>query len=128
MKKRYNRRRNESKLVQFERNMYYIFDIPVNCFREYIRSDVLEFIYRRFKDDCNWTSGNCYYFAKILKARFPEAKIYYDVINGHFLCKIGKYFYDYNGININRDKKVRWSLFWFYDRLLYHRIIRDVIK
>lgn len=34
-----------------------------------------EFINRRFPNDCNWLSGNCYYFAIILKDRFPEGNI-----------------------------------------------------
>ena len=33
---------------------------------------ILAFIKRRFSQDCNWIDGNCYYFATILKTRFPE--------------------------------------------------------
>lgn len=40
-------------------------------------NEVTEFIHRRFPDDCNWTSGNCYYFAVILQARFGGEKLYY---------------------------------------------------
>ena len=32
-------------------------------------ADVLEFIHRRFKKDNDWTTGNCYYFACILKEK-----------------------------------------------------------
>ena len=52
-------------------------------------NEVLEFIKRRFSVDCNWTTGNCYYFAIILKDCFSSGKIFYDVINGHFI-----FFYD----------------------------------
>lgn len=41
---------------------------------------VKEFIDRRFKADCNWLNGNCYYFALILSDRFPGGTVYYDVI------------------------------------------------
>ena len=32
---------------------------------------VIDFIKKRFKIDCDWTTGNCFYFAKILESRFP---------------------------------------------------------
>ena len=51
---------------------------------------ILDFIHRRFEQDCEWTSGNCYYFALILKGRFRKGKIVYDVIDGHFLYLQGK--------------------------------------
>ena len=53
-----------------------------------MREQVLEFIYRRFPDDCHWTDGNCYYFACILKARFEEGEIWYDAVDGHFVFKL----------------------------------------
>ena len=41
-------------------------------------NEIIEFINRRFKLDCNWTNGNCYYFALILADRFKHknASIY----------------------------------------------------
>ena len=47
--------------------------------------EIEEFINRRFPIDCNWTTGNCFFFAKILEAAFPGGKILYDVTNGHFV-------------------------------------------
>lgn len=55
---------------------------------QYLENKVLDFIQRRFpkaRDDKQWVSGNCFYFASILKVRFPEGYIVYDVIEGHFL-------------------------------------------
>lgn len=43
-------------------------------------NEVLEFIHRRFPVDCDWLSGNCFYFAIILKSNFKSGDIYYDVI------------------------------------------------
>ena len=94
-----------------------------------MQDEVLEFINRRFPKDCNWLDGNCYYFALILKDRFPESRIVYDVINGHFYVWYKGKCYDYSG-------KMRWSntgigVFWDkfdeYDKLLKERIIRDCI-
>lgn len=96
---------------------------------------ITEFIHRRFKNDCNWCTGNCYYFAVILKERFCEynPEIYYDVCKGHFVCKIENEFFDWSGI-VEYDKEyenrflIKWSTFHTYDELQFNRIIRDVIK
>lgn len=90
---------------------------------------VLEFINRRFSIDCNWTSGNCYYFAKILQTRFPQGKIFYDVIDGHFLFEYEDNLYDYNGKEENNNRfLVDWDKFEEYDSLQKKRIIEDCIK
>lgn len=60
--------------------------------------EILDFIQRRWKKDANWLDGNCYWFAEILKARFPQLKIYYLPIQGHFVCGNGKEFYDWTGL------------------------------
>ena len=89
---------------------------------------VLEFINKRFQTDCNWTSGNCYFFALILADRF-NGDIYYDVINGHFITKVADTFYDWNGI-VKSDKRnyVLWNNMEQYDPLVKQRIIRDCIR
>ena len=92
-----------------------------------MKDEVLEFIQRRFKNDCNWTTGNCYYFAAILKDRFPKGKIYYDVIYGHFVFQFENQYYDWDGIVIFDGYLVEWENFEEYDCLLKQRIIRDCI-
>ena len=42
-------------------------------------------------------NGNCYWFAKILKERFPSGKILYDLRNNHFL------FYGGQSLNIKEE-------------------------
>lgn len=77
-----------------------------------------------------WKTGNCYYFAIILKERFPEGNIYYDTIDGHFIFKLQDTFYDYNGaVNefTNVNAVIKWDDFDKYDFLLKQRIIRDCI-
>lgn len=51
-----------------------------------IINEVEDFIERRFSKNCEFTTGNCYWFAVVLTTRFPKLKIYYDTINGHFLA------------------------------------------
>lgn len=91
-----------------------------------IMNEILEFIKRRFSTDCNWTTGNCYYFATILLSRFPEGAIYYDVIDGHFCVKINNEYYDWNGFYIP-IAPIEWDKFDEYDSLQKQRIIRDCL-
>ena len=48
-----------------------------------------------------FTKGYCFWFAYILRGRFDFANyhsvIYYNDIDNHFICRIGKYFYDITG-------------------------------
>ena len=90
--------------------------------------NVIEFISRRFPIDSNWTDGNCYYFALILKDRF-NGEIFYDVIYGHFFVRIGNHYYDYNGlVDIKERKLVNWKNFDEYDSSQKNRIIRDCLN
>ena len=99
-----------------------------------IAQEVLEFIERRFKQDCNWKTGNCYYFAIILSERFNQYNpvIYYDTVDGHFLCRINNIFYDWSGAVAFSDEYVskyikRWSDLCNEDPIWSNRIVRDVI-
>ena len=88
--------------------------------------EVLEFIKRRFPQDCRWLDGNCYYFALILYDRF-EGEIFYDVVLGHFVFKYKDKYYDWNGINTECKNLYSWLDFQRYDELLFKRVIRDCI-
>lgn len=89
--------------------------------------EILEFINRRFPKDSNWLNGNCYYFAQILKTRFPDGTIFYDVINGHFIFRYELKFYDWSGEIQQNGFFVEWDNFDEYDTLQKQRIIRDCI-
>ena len=98
-----------------------------------MENKVLEFINRRFPVDCNWLTGNCFFFAKILNARF-SGEIYYDTVNGHFVFyrfssepdECG--FYDYSGkITPNEDDLVLWDEYDNEDPLHFNRILEDCI-
>lgn len=89
---------------------------------------ILDFIHRRFPGDCNWTTGNCYWFAVILKERFRVGRIYYDIIDGHFLYEYDGTLYDHKGIQSGEGRKlIEWSKFHAYDSALHDRIIRDCV-
>ena len=94
-------------------------------------NNILDFIKRRFPTDCNWTSGNCYYFANILKLRFTEGEIWYDLIEDHFVFKYENEFYDWTGILSNykfrNSSLIKWNYYNETDPLHYARIVRDDI-
>lgn len=93
---------------------------------------VLEFIKRRFPVDCDWMSGNCYYFAQILKARF-HGDIVYDPIDGHFvLWASDGNFYDWTGrreyTKEQQNKLILWHEYKAKDQLHHSHIWRDCVK
>ena len=92
-----------------------------------IMNEILEFIRCRFSVDCNWTTGNCYYFAIILLSRFTEGIIYYDVIYGHFVFEYKNHYYDWTGEIEPKGCLVEWDKFDEYDSLQKQRIIRDCL-
>lgn len=92
-----------------------------------IQQEVLEFIKRRFKKDCDWTEGNCYYFAVILHSRFPYSTIMYDPLEGHFVCKIFDVLYDYNGVYESEEHVLSLSDIAQQDKLWYKRLVRDCV-
>ena len=89
-----------------------------------MQDKVLEFIERRFPVDCNWTTGNCYYFALILSKRF-NGDIYYDGINSHFVSLIDDTFYDYNGAYEYNESLIYSEELLQKDPAHYIRLIRD---
>lgn len=91
--------------------------------------EVIEFIKRRFPNDSMWLSGNCYYFALILHARFPQSKIIYDPINGHFIIQYKNTLYDWHGVYVpkNYSALIDWDEYATIDNEHYKRIQRDVI-
>lgn len=90
---------------------------------------VVEFIKRRFgSTDAHWQDGNCYYFAVILKDRFPEAEICYEPIVGHFVAKIGERYYDSLGENIPSSHPIPLAEIEQADPLWAESIHRDCIS
>ena len=77
--------------------------------------------------DCNFISGNCFYFAQILLSRFPQGEIYYDVINGHFVFRLDHNYYDWTGCIEPDGYLVKWSEFEDYVAAHYKIIVWDCI-
>lgn len=92
-----------------------------------MENEVLEFIKRRFTNNCNWLNGNCFYFAAILTMRFPEGEIYYLPIEGHFVTKIEDVYYDWTGIVSLKEKPISFMQLRKEDPLLYSHLIRDCV-
>lgn len=89
---------------------------------------ILEFIKRRFPVDQNWTKGNCYFFALILKSVF-FGDIVYDTTAGHFMfLGADGTLYDWNGKVEKHGHIVMWEEFDFYDSAQKQRIIKDCIE
>ena len=88
---------------------------------------VVEFIKRRFPEDSHWTDGNCYYFALILKDRFEDGIILYDVIEGHFVFQRHGVKFDWRGVvdESGEHNYVEWDKFNEYDHEQYCRVAND---
>lgn len=86
---------------------------------------IIEFINRRFSKDCNWLNGNCFWFALILKERFPFLKIYYLPIDGHFVVGDGNKYYDWSGEIDLEEKPYELNEIKETDILWYEKLMRD---
>lgn len=84
-----------------------------------------KFIHKKELED-TFTSGNCYYFALILKDHF-DGEIYYLPIENHFICKVESNYYDITGIASMNEKPYKWSEYKNLDSRHYNRIVRDCI-
>lgn len=93
-----------------------------------MKEQILDFISRRFSQNCHWLDGNCYYFAVILKNRFPSGTIYYDVVCGHFIFGINGRFYDWSGEIKPQGKFVEWDKLGEYDELVKNRVVKGCIE
>ena len=61
---------------------------------------------------------NCYYFSLILKDRFIEGIVFYEVVLCHFIFYYEGKYYDWTGeINPRVEKLVEWDKFDEYDEL-----------
>jgi hypothetical protein len=96
-------------------------------------SEIMEFIHRRFStlySDC-FLCGNCYYFALILNHRFPQTKIIYLPIRGHF-CVQNPYTnncFDIQGIvDLNNEPIYDWNKLKIEEFNIYSRIYIDCIE
>lgn len=102
-----------------------------------MESEIMLFISRftgggRFKEVIQvFTSGACYWFAKILHERFsrcvgdPDVTLVYDATINHFGCKINGRVYDITGDCTEEYNWSRWPT--FEDISWERRVVRDCI-
>lgn len=93
--------------------------------------EILNFV-KQFRDlgatEC-FTSGMCYWFAKILIDRFEEGEIVYNQIDNHFAALLYSTFrvYDITGDVTDKCDWEEFELLEFADPLLYSRLQRDCV-
>lgn len=87
--------------------------------------DKFKFIHKKEIEEV-FTTGNCYYFALILKERF-EGSIYYLPIENHFITKIDKFYFDITGLVEPKEQPMNWKMFQYEDEKLCKRVTRDCI-
>ena len=90
---------------------------------------VQEFIQRRFDKNCHWQDENSFYFATMLKVRFPELSIYYLPVQGHFVAGHNDIYYDSKGVACfpEDETPILWDDLSYKNPLLWVRINRDYI-
>lgn len=100
----------------------------------FTRPHILEFIVN-FKRGFNaqvltevFTSGNCYHFAVILKDAYPEGRIAYSQILGHFFLEINGRHYDIAGeIEKPITDVTYFDTLYYTDDALYGRLLMDCV-
>ena len=73
--------------------------------------DKFKFIHKRELEEV-FLYGNCYYFAIILKHRFPRVQIYYSYSVDHFVVRYKNHLYDISGDVTDKyplNTLTRWS-------------------
>lgn len=94
------------------------------------REEILYFIGHFRKAAETFTTGCCYWFAYILKGRFPEAELIYLPVTGHFASRIGGRLYDATGdvTEVFADEmQIPWDGMDAFDSNVRKSVERDVI-
>ena len=93
-----------------------------------MNKEIINFIEKRFSQDCHWLDGNCYWFAKILSLRFPQLEIFYLPIEGHFIVGYQENFYDWRGQIQLKEFPQKLETIRTQDPIWYNRLVRDCIN
>lgn len=80
-----------------------------------------------FGKDERYMNGLCYWFAYILKGRFPNGDIWYDPIEVHFYYVLDNVAYDVMGKTALPNKSIKWDEYQTYDTLDYQRVVKYCI-
>lgn len=90
-------------------------------------NEVTNFIKKFHGSEEVFTSGACYWFAKILKLRFVEGGIVYDPVQGHFAYRLNGRVYDVTG-EIDSMRYEVWKSYARQDSLERARIKKYCIE
>ena len=75
-----------------------------------------------------FTLGNCYHFSVILKDVYPEGRIAYSQILGHFFLEIDGRYYDITGeIKKPIADVTYFDTLYYTDSALYRTLLRDCV-
>lgn len=74
-----------------------------------------------------FTNGLCYWFAFLLKGRFPDGEIMYDEVANHFGCAIAGRVYDITGDITDSYSWESWGDYHLREPLNGARIVRDCV-
>ena len=89
-------------------------------------SNIEQFI-TLFSTDDKYMNGLCYWFAYILKGRFPNGDIWYEPIMNHFYFVIDDAAFDVRGQVELPGTAIRWNEYENFDPLHYQRIVKYCI-
>ena len=89
--------------------------------------EILDFIATFKGSEAVFTNGNCYWFAKILKERFPDGDILYNSTFNHFAFDINGKIHDITGIIPEHKDWYYWDFYKKEDPIHAMRIYRDCV-
>ena len=102
---------------------------PLNVLVDIMESEKLkinQFI-KLFGRDKRYLEGLCYWFAYILKGRFPDGDIWYDPILCHFYFVLNEDTYDVRGCVDLPTTAIKWSDYQKFDLSDYKRVVKYCI-
>lgn len=80
-----------------------------------------------FENDEKYMNGLCYWFAYILKGRFPDGEIWYDSVFNHFYFVLDDIAYDVRGKVDLPINAMKWCDYEKHDSVHYQRIVKYCI-
>ena len=91
-----------------------------------MKEEILDFINRRWRGSEElFTTGNCYWFARILSDRF-DTIMYYMPVSGHFISKDrDDNFYDVTGLITPTEEVINLETIYFEDPIWYYRLMKN---
>lgn len=83
---------------------------------------MIEQFIKLFDDDPKYLNELCYWFAYILKGRFPNGDIWYDPVMSHFYFVCDDMAYDIRGQVVLPSTSVKWDSYQTIDAVDYEKI------